>query len=333
MRAAMAMSRGVRALAALALVATGAARAADDPGPIAVYGNKTTLEIAPVLLAAEKTYAGKATVSMGSVTNLVGAPSMPEAGSSGIADVATNAETQALRYSVQHPEMRIIMTVTEGLYRIVARRSAGIKTLADLKGKRVATIPPTSSGYFVQKMLKTVGLSTADVTFVPVSPLTDMPKALAEGKVDAVSIWEPESENAKRALGADAIEFNGKGIYRELFNLNTTAGNLADPVKRKKIVAFVRAIIDACAEVRRDPTRAQQLVVASSGYSADVIAHSWEGQAFIATLPADLLDVLVEEDAWLAAQDKRPARTRAQLAPLIDASVLAEAQALKPALR
>lgn len=306
-----------------------AAAPAADPGPIAVFGNITTFEIAPVFVAAESYYPGPASVSMGSVTNLVGAASVPGYGSEGVADVATNAETQALRYSLRNPDMRIVMTVTEGLYRIVARRSAGINRLADLKGKRIATISVTSAGFFTQKMLNSVGLSSDDVTMVGM-PLPEMPKALAERRVDAVAIWEPEVERAAQAIGDDMIEFSGKGVYRELFNLNSTAANLADPVKRRKIVTFVRAIIDAAAEVRRDPARAQQLVAQKSLYPLDLVRQSWSHHSFIADWTGDLLDVMVEEEAWLAKQDKRPARTRAQLATLIDTSVLAEAKAIAP---
>jgi NitT/TauT family transport system substrate-binding protein len=322
----MLAGRAATVLAVTLAIAAAAPSAARDksPGPIAVYGNRTTIELAPVLLAAELHYPGTATVKMGGVNNLTGDPGAPGYASEGKADVATNAETQLLRFSVKNPNLRIVMTVTEGLYRIVARRSAGIATIADLKGKRIATIPPTSSGYFTELMLRKAGLTIADVTPVAMA-LPDMPKALAEGRVDAISIWEPEVENGAQLIGDDAIEFSGKGVYRELFNLNTTAEALADPVRRAKIVAFVRAIRKAAAELRKDPAQAQALVAQASGYAPDVVAHSWPHHAYIADMPADMLDVLVDEEEWLAAQDKRPARPRAELAMLIDHSVLAEA--------
>jgi NitT/TauT family transport system substrate-binding protein len=318
-------------IACLAAVPAIAADAPERLPPIAVFGNITTFEIAPVLLAADRLYPGEAKVSMGSLSNLVGAPGVPGYQSTGKADVATNAETQALRYSVDHPDLRIIMTVSEGLYRIVAKRSSGIAKLADLKGKRIGTVPGTSSGYFLHRMLASVGLSEADVTVVPVLPITDMPKALAEGKVDAITIWEPEVEKAAETIGADAIEFSGKGVYRELFNLNTTAEALADPEKRRRIVAFVRAIIAASKAINADPDVAFPLVEKGSGYPRDLIAKSWKHQLYPANLAADLLDVMTIEEQFLAAQAKRPARTRAELARLIDPSVLKEAQ--KPGKR
>ncbi len=309
--------------AGLALLAAGSAQAQDKPAsaPIAVYGNRTTIELAPVLLAAERM---GTSVKMGGVNNLVGEPGAPGYSSDGLADVATNAETQALRFSVKNPNLRIVMTVTEGLYRMVARKSAGIATVADLKGKRIATIPPTSSGYFVSLLLAKAGLTYADITPVTVA-LPEMPGQLKAGKVDAVAIWEPEVENAALAIGNDAIEFSGKGIYRELFNLNTTAEALADPVRRKKIVAFVRAIVRAAADLRKEPAHARQLVAAASGYSSEVVDRSWKHHAYIAALPGDMLDVLVAEEIWLAGQEKRTPRGRAELAKLIDSSVLAEA--------
>jgi NitT/TauT family transport system substrate-binding protein len=321
------MGRGWLAIAALALAVP--LQAHEDPGPIAVYGNKQTFEIAPVLLAAEDHFPGEATVRMGSLANLVGAPPVPGFGEEGEADVATNAETQLLRYSVDHPNLRVILGVSEGLYRIVARRSAGIRSVTDLRGKAVATIPQTSSGYFLHRMLTQAGLSFADIEAKPIVPLAGMTEALRSGEVDAVVIWEPESGNAAQVLGDDLIEFSGEGVYRELFNLNTTAEKLADPVARAKLVAFVRAILDASEELRRDPARAKALVVEAGGFSTEDVEDSWKHHRYQPGFPADLLDVMVIEEQWLAAQANRPARSREQLAALIDTSVYEEALALE----
>lgn len=295
--------------------------------PISIHGNIQTFEIAPVLLAAEY-YPGTATVKMGGIPNLVGEAPIGNFGSAGVADVATHAETQALRYSVRHPNLRILMNVTEGVYRIVARKSAGIARIADLKGKRVATIEQTSSGYFLHRMLATEGLSFADIVPVAVTPLSGMTEALRKGDVDAVVIWEPESENSAQVLGDDLVEFHGEGVYRELFNLNSTAENLADPEKRARIVRYVRAVIDAAAEVRRDPARAKTALIAASGFDPVDVDESWKHHRFNANLQPDLLDVLVLEEQWLAEREKRSPRSRAQLATLIDTSVYEEAMRL-----
>jgi sulfonate transport system substrate-binding protein len=282
-----------------------------------IYGNTSTLELAPVLLAAQELYGGTSAVINGGIPDLFDAEQ---------ADVATNAETQALRQSVDHPDLRTILTVSEGFYRLVARRSAGIATVADLRGKRITTAPNTSSAYYLHKLLGTAGLTTADVTLVPLTPLSSMPAALANRTVDAVTIWEPEIENAAAAIGADAIEFQPRPIiYRELFGLHTTAAKLADPAKRREIVAFVRAVVRASERIRASPAEVWPLVAQRTGFERALIEKVWHHEGYPGALVPDLLDVMVEEDPFLAPERNRMPRTRAQLAVMIDASVLREA--------
>src|SRR5262249_21712406 len=67
----------------------------------------------------------------------------------GEVDAATGSETQALLNSVADPRIRIILTLAECRYRIIARRSAGIRRIADLRGKKVAATINTSSHYYL----------------------------------------------------------------------------------------------------------------------------------------------------------------------------------------
>jgi NitT/TauT family transport system substrate-binding protein len=302
------------ALACLALAACAAQLGAG--AQLLVAGNTTTLELAPVLVAAEDLGAIRVAVKNGGIPALFDATP---------ADLATNAETQALRQSVDHPDLRIILTLAEGFYRVVARRSAGVHALGDLRGKRIATAPSTSSAFYLYKTLATAGLKPADVTIVPLSPLSKMPSALAAGDIDALTIWEPEIQRAADLVGADAIEFQDRSVYREIFNLYATAPTLADSGKRREIVAFVRALIRASARIREQPRDVWPLVAKSTGYDAALIEKVWHHEGYPATLVRDLLDVMVEEDAYLAPERNRTPRSRAQLAALIDESVLREA--------
>jgi NitT/TauT family transport system substrate-binding protein len=281
-------------------------------------GNTSTLELAPVLLAAEQLGTQRITVKNGGIPALFDADA---------ADLATNAETQALRQSIDHPDLRIIFTVAEGFYRVVARRSAGVRSLSDLRGKRIATAPSTSSAFYLYKTLATVGLKPADVTIVPLSPLSKMPAALDAREIDALTIWEPEIQRAADLVGADAIEFQDRRVYRELFNLHATAASLADPKKRAAIVGFVRALIEASARIKSEPRAVWPLVAATTGYDAGLIEKVWHHEGYPATLAADLLDVMVEEDAYLAPERNRAPRSRAELAKHDDDSVLREARA------
>jgi ABC-type nitrate/sulfonate/bicarbonate transport system substrate-binding protein len=237
---------------------------------------------------------------------------------------ATNSETQALLRSVDRPDLRIVMTVSECAYRIVARRASGIATLADLRGKKIGTPANTSAQYYLVKALRTAGVAPSEVTVVPMA-VPDMAGAMAKGSVDAVSGWEPGAHDAIAALGAGAVTFQPPGLYRELFDLNTTTAVLNDPVRRRALVASVRAMIDASAQVRAKPASVWPLLSSRINVAQATISDAWTHFRFSARLPEDILDVLVEEERWVAEVQKRAPRARPQLAALVDDSVLKEA--------
>jgi NitT/TauT family transport system substrate-binding protein len=238
--------------------------------------------------------------------------------------VATNAETQALLRSAASPNIRVVLTVAECYYRIVARRSAGITRVSDLKGRKVGTSLSTSAHYFLSKMARTAGLSEADVTAVAI-PLPDMPAAIKRGDVDAIAIWEPQAYNSEQILGADAIVFQDRAVYRELFNLNTTAEVLADPGRRRALVAAVARIVTASEQVTSRPPSVWPLVSSKINGPQPTIAAVWSHFRFAGGLPRDLLDVMVEEERWVASVQKREPQPARPSNSSVDATVLRDA--------
>jgi len=297
-----------------------------------IYGNLTLLEMAPVLLALEHTYRGEASLTHGSVMALWGEGSdLASLNSAGQAHLALNSETQALRGSVVHPDLRFLFTVAECPYRIVARISAGIGRLADLRGKRVGTQLESSAEFFLDAMLRTVGLCAGDVALVPFMAHTDhpvsaLPEALAAGRIDAVALWEPQVERARRALGADAIVFRDPAVYTEKFNLCTTQANLADSRLRPRIVAFVRALTEAARRLKAEPQIGWRLVAQAAGHDLDTVRAAWPHLAYPGTLATDLLQVFERQEPWIARIQKRQPRSSAALAQLIDPGVVGEAR-------
>jgi NitT/TauT family transport system substrate-binding protein len=281
--------------------------------PLRVSGAANVIELGAVFVAANGIYPGPVTVTTGG-----GVPTL----TSGDADIATNAETQLLRESVSNPDLRIILTLVESHYRIVARKSAGIAKLADLKGKRIAVPRNTSANYFLYKMLATVGLTEADITFVPIA---GMQEAIKAGSIDAIAMWDPPTAEAAAALGADAVTFQDAKVYRELFNLNTTATVLADPAKRRAVVEFVRATLKASDLMRAEPGKHWAFIAPKVGSTPELLRRSWPELHFNKNIAPDLLDVLVEEEQWVAKELNRTPRPRAELARLIDDTVLRDA--------
>lgn len=280
-----------------------------------IAGNMTTIELAPVLVAANGIYPGPVTVINGGIPNLM----------RGEVDAATNAETQLLRQSVDDPSLRVIFTEAESFYRIVARRSAGIGSLKDLRGKKIAIAANTSAHYYLVKSLALAGVEENAITAVPVTPITRMHDVLKNREVDAVAIWEPESENSAAVLGSDAIVLQDRSVYRELFNLQTSTKVLKDATKRRALVEFFKSLVTASARLRDRPPESWPLLSSKLNYTEVVIAHSWPQLRYRGSLAEDLLDVMTEEERWVAKEKNRPPRSREQLAVFIDRSLFVEA--------
>lgn len=291
-----------------------AQRAASDLTPIRASGS-LFIELSPLLIAADNAYPGPITMDVGGIPLIV----------SGRVDVATNAETQLLRESVDNPDLRVIFTVAESFYRIVGKRSAGVRTVADLKGKRVTVPRNTSAHYYLVKMLATAKLTEADITIAAI-PYAEAVQALKDGRSDAMVAFEPVPENAKEALGDDAVVLQDKSVYRELFNLNTSTKVLADPAKRRSVVQLVRTLMETSKAWRENPGPSLPLIASKLSLTPELIRAALPEIRYAGGMVDDLLDVLVEEEQWVAKERNRTPRTRAQLATLIDKSVLEEAR-------
>jgi sulfonate transport system substrate-binding protein len=96
---------------------------------------------------------------------------------------------------------------------VVVPKNSSIKTVADLKGKRVAYVKNTTAHYFLLKLLKEAGLEWKDIKPVELST-SDGLTALLGGNVDAfasygVSIISAHEKGAKTiASGKDILSGN-----------------------------------------------------------------------------------------------------------------------------
>ena len=301
-------------LAVLVLPVLVAAAQNTATGPFTVAMNTATIEGAPVYVAEART--GGFRLITGGVRDLT----RPDV------HAATNAETQMLLASVANPKIRMLFTLSDGLYRVIARKSAGIRSIADLRGKKITTVPQTSAHYSLVKLLATAGVKESEITYVN-AERTEMARAVLKRDADAISMWEPEARNAVTGLGDDAIVFQDSALYRERFIVYTTTDVLSNPQRRRELVSWVREILRTTDTVRRNPEDAFPIVARTVKQSEDTVRAVWKEHAFPAALPADMLDLLVEEEGWVAGLQQRAPRSRQALAAFIEPSVLKEAAA------
>lgn len=93
---------------------------------------------------------------------------------------------------------------------VLVPKDSAIKTVTDLKGKKVAFNKGSNVHYFLVKLLEKHGLKYADVQPIFLPP-ADARAAFEKGSVDAWVIWDPFLAAAEHSLGARVLA-DAKGV-------------------------------------------------------------------------------------------------------------------------
>lgn len=295
-------------------------------GAIKLASSLQVFEHTPQPYAIKNFYKGQASLVSGGVASLP---------SDKTVDLGANAEYQGLIQYGTHKNIRMIYTIVDVPYRVVANKAAGINTLADLKSKRVGTMPGTSANYFVKRLLNSAGVSeyttvSGNVCFKSPCGAGTLPAQIKAKTIDAFGIWEPSPELGGEALGDDAVFFQNGTVFREIYSLFTTTDKLNDPTSRKAIVEFIRAMDQTIDVFKNTPEKVYEFVAQAMGMDAATVQAVWPVHKWAGTLgegmDSNLVDYMLDEDVYVALQNQRQPMTRDVIAQFVDNSVIADAR-------
>ena len=93
---------------------------------------------------------------------------------------------------------------------IVVPKGSTLRTLADLRGKKIAVNKGSNAHYLLVKALEKAGIAYADTQVVYLAP-ADARAAFERGAIDAWSIWDPFLAAAEKQLNARVLA-DGTGL-------------------------------------------------------------------------------------------------------------------------
>ncbi len=169
---------------------------------------------------------------------------------------------------------------------MIARKNKGIKTGADLKGKKIGANKGTTSHFFLAVFLIHNRLSMSEVEIIDIK-MPDLPSALKNGVVDAISVWEPHTQKAKQLLGDHAIGLQSAEIMRENSNLATM--KQFDKEHPQILQKFLRALDQATTFIKDEEEKSQEIVAESLNLSRDTVKAAWDDFVFGISLDQSLL--------------------------------------------
>jgi sulfonate transport system substrate-binding protein len=149
---------------------------------------------------------------------------------------------------------------------IVVPKDSAIRTISDLKGKKIALVQASAGQYFLVKLLEKAGLKYQDVRPVNL-PLSDARSALLRKDVDAWVAWDPYLLMAAQA-GEARVLHNARDIPTPgVFYLATRAFATANPEILKIILTETKQVADW---TNTHTKEAAQLYAAQSKLSVDL---------------------------------------------------------------
>lgn len=206
----------------------------------------------------------------------------------GEVDISTVADMPVIFNSFKRDDFCIFATFTCSypFVKIIARRDKGIKTAADLKGKKVGANRGTSSHFFLGVFLIHNRLSVSDVEMIDIRTV-DLPAALKNNKLDAISVWQPYAEKAKKMLQDNAVILPSSEIYRTTFNFAVMKRFAQEhPEILKK---FLRALDRAAAFIKGNREESQEIIARSFKLDKETVRALWDDYIFGIFLDQSLL--------------------------------------------
>ena len=201
--------------------------------------------------------------------------------------------------------VKVTGVATAVLGAIVARKDAGLSSVEDLKGRKIAAIVGTSTYFDIRALvLKGYGLDLAkDTQVVTATAPPDMVTLLGKKDVDAIVAWQPIT---------DQVVFRGEGVYLakqiDLWRKATGRASgfpvhvcyLASADFIRKNPSFARDLNEAQKDAvdiwYNKPARAMEIVAEVTKLPKDVIAVAHrETVRMLSGLPDEQVETLIAQ--------------------------------------
>jgi sulfonate transport system substrate-binding protein len=204
---------------------------------------------------------------------------------------------------------------------ILVRGDSPVRTLADLKGKKIATGRGSIGHFLILAALRRDGLADDFAKIVFLLP-ADAKAALAAGSIDAWSTWEPYTSQIEMLEGGRQV-LNGQGLTPGLGY--QIASDQAIAGKRAALEDFVTRLTVARRWADANPDKYAEFWAKLMGFPV-AVPKSWFNRTKVLIVPADAAVIQGEQQVIDIYADAGLLTKRFDAAAAIDASFNAAIQ-------
>ena len=170
--------------------------------------------------------------------------------------IGTAAETPVLFANLNGLPVRVIGTLNrQESFDLVAKTD--IKTIKDIKGRKIGYSQGTNAHYYLSKVLKEANLTFADITAVSLNP-GDFVGSLSSGAIDGFIWTEPHISLAVKQGGGKFHAIRSPGLYVGFSTIIALQSTIDS--KPELLVKALKALVEADEVIKKDPNAAANLI-------------------------------------------------------------------------
>ena len=215
----------------------------------------------------------------------------------GEANIALAAEFPIVRQVFNKKDITSFGTIAkyENTY-IIWRTDSGIKTIKDLKGKKVGITLKTISEFYLGRTLDLNGINIKQVTLID-TRAPDSEKAIAGREIDAVATWEPWVAQINQRMGKQVITMPLQSGQYAYWNLISTSGWIND--HPNMIKRLIKSLVQAESYLASHQSEAKAIVRKRMNFDDAYLKIIWPRYQFLLSLDQSLITAMEDEARWM----------------------------------
>lgn len=211
-------------------------------------------------------------------------------------DVAGCAELVLALQGFKRSDLRALATLASAeSVDVVARKDRGINRPEDLRRKRVGVSRNTITDFFLHSFLSFHGVSPSEIQMIDLKP-SEMVTALAEGKIDAASCFDPYSDTLKKNLGRNAIFWSAQG-GQDYYYLLIVRDELIK-ARPRVVINLLKGVLEAETFVKEHDKESMEITARALNLDPGILSKYWGRGRYRVRLDQGVLTLMEDEARW-----------------------------------
>lgn len=256
----------------------------------------------PWWIADEKGYFAKYGIK-GEITQFSGGPALGDATMAGEEDIGSSG-TATWMPRLVHGSLAVLagMATSPDAFKMAALND--IKSIADLRGKKVGTVGASSTDYLWYLLAKKLNVPESTFDIVPVPP-PELVSALDRHDIEAFFCWEPWPSRAVEISGKDKVHLLAtSGDVGYFLNFVVVANKAFLKTKPELAVKVLAALRDAIEYQNAHPDEAARIGADKNKLTPAMSRYIINLYKFSLAITPQIASAASAEEAWMRSKER-----------------------------